>query len=729
MHAEVMPQHLFKQINSLEPLCARLMVLNDSSKKLDLIQSRTVIEFLKTSPILQEFTSRIDVEREFVLKSIIAIGQGDVVLRQVDDVPNPFELLSSLVETLLDIEKFYRPIGGIVGYHLMMLKLISEKEKGQQKVEKNIRYFKPEGMDLSKKTAETNKTVRWGLEHLKNMAEIYPLGGAADRLQLKDETNGEPLPSAQLLFMGRPLLAGLVRDLQGREYLYYKLFDKQLVTPIAMMTSHEKNNHERVINLMQSHHWFERPETSFRLFIQPMVPVLTVQGNWAMSEPLKVILKPGGHGVIWKTAMDSGAFDWLQEQKREKALVRQINNPVAGVDNGLLALSGIGCHKNKDFGFASCQRKLNIPEGMNVLIEKKTDEGYEYRISNIEYTDFEQKGIEEAPEEPGSPYSVFPANTNILFVDIEAVKKAVEICPIPGMLINMKTTVTSLDLNGKPITVKAGRLESTMQNIADVMINKFPHPLKEGQRNELHTFLTYNLRRKTISVTKETYTGKCLIGTPQGCFYELMQDYHDLLTNYCHIETTPFPEEKNYNDKDPTLVIDFHPGLGGLYSVISQKIHGGQLAHGAEWIMEIAEADIKNLRLKGSLHILADKILGHQDAQGSIVYSSHCGKCTLKNVTVENEGIDLSQENRYWKKEITRKECLQIILHGNAEIFAENVTFSGGGIIEVPGGHRLTVTDENGAPSYQLEKIESPTWKWEYVFDQDDDIKLNRVER
>lgn len=46
------------------------------------------------------------------------------------------------------------------------------------------------------------------------MAEIYPLGGAGDRLGLVDEVTGECLPVAMLPYCGRTLLEGLIRDLQ-----------------------------------------------------------------------------------------------------------------------------------------------------------------------------------------------------------------------------------------------------------------------------------------------------------------------------------------------------------------------------------------------------------------------------------------------------------------------------------------------------------------------------------
>ena len=46
-----------------------------------------------------------------------------------------------------------------------------------------------------------------------------------------------------------------------------------------------------------------------------MVPVLSVEdGRWLLSEQLEVMMKPGGHGAIWKLMLDEGVFDWLQQR-------------------------------------------------------------------------------------------------------------------------------------------------------------------------------------------------------------------------------------------------------------------------------------------------------------------------------------------------------------------------------------------------------------------------------
>lgn len=52
-----------------------------------------------------------------------------------------------------------------------------------------------------------------------------------------------------------------------------------------------------------------------------------------------------------------------------------------------------------------------------------------------------------------------------------------------------------------------------------------------------------------------------------------------------------------------------------------------------------------------------------------------CGRCRLKNVKVLNKGIDwTSKENIYWKHDVQRFEALKVILHGNAEFEAVDIT-------------------------------------------------------
>lgn len=720
-------QYIIEHINRLNPLANALGNASNDHDKLEILnQDSHVHAFIQQSPQLQTFLAGLNPSCDVVIKSVLAIGQGAMVFQQMDQLENPYEKLQELIGALLPAESFYAHLGGIVGYHLTVLKLLVEKQNSSFK-DQTLLYTKPVGFDLSTATPEVHKALREGIENLSSLAEIYPVGGAGERLQLRDEQTDELLPVAQLQFCGRSLLEGLIRDLQGREYLYYKLTGKQTTTPVAMMTSHEKRNHERMTAICERAHWFGRPKESFRFFIQPLVPVISVEGDWCLSAPLQLILKPGGHGVMWKLAQEAGIFDWFERLHRPKALIRQINNPIAGIDIGLLAFTGVGFSSDKSFGFASCFRVLNAAEGMNVLVERPVDGGYACTITNIEYTDFTQKGIEDIPAAPGSPYSAFPANTNILFADLAAVQKAMERCPVPGTLLNMKSEVNCLSEEGHAHQIHAGRLESTMQNIADEIINFFPRPITPSEQAQLKTYVTYNHRHRTISVTKKSFSaGQSPLETPESCFYDLQRNAHELLRRYCLMQVPDMADCASFAEQAPAFIVNLHPALGPAFDVIAAKIRGGILCRGAELTIEAAEIELEEISLDGSLHILAANPLGHSEGD-HLTYSEQNGKCVLKKVAIQNKGVDWSLPQDLWRGRLQRQESLTITLHGNGEFHAENVTIAGPLHIEVPHGFRVEALPAGDSYTLVQTKLTEASWFWKYSFAPDHRIVLQKV--
>lgn len=747
---------LKKQIILLESLKRDLDTCTNLDNKLQVIVSHsTTSNFLSLYPGLRDLISQLDIANRYLIMSVIAIGQGPAVFSNVLD-ENDISFESSLNSFLLlisPIEKCYESFGGIVGYHLEVIKRIDQKNTLREPGEREnsdfvtLTYYEPEGIDFTNPTPQTKQkefwAVRQGLEFMSEIAEIYPIGGAAERLNLQDDATGELLPAAQLVFCGKTLLEGLIRDLQGREYLHYKLFGSQLTTPIAAMTSHERRNHQRVLLLCEQQGWFGRGKDNFRFFIQPLVPMITLEGDWAMKSPLQPILKPGGHGLLWKSAADDGIFDWLKSRGYTKALVRQINNPIAGIDNGLLILSGIGSHDHKGFGFASCPRLLGSAEGMNVLRERKLASGeYDYCVTNVEYTEFEQQGLSDTPVKPGSAFSRLPANTNILFIDIKSIEEAITRCSIPGLLINTKSVVSLQTADGKIKEARACRLESTMQNIADYMVNKYPRQLPKGKRNDLTTFLTFNSRVKTISTVKQAFQTGESKDTPEKCFYELMLNYQNLLQDDCGMiilsssrtaVSRVIPDLQSEYDFDqylkhgPLITVLFHPALGGVFAVIAQKISGGRIHRGSEWVMEIAEAYVEDLDLDGSLIVEADAMMGAKDSEGKIIFDSEkCGKCTLINVKVKNRGLNPHDGHQAWKRRVERAQCAHIIIQGSGEFHAQDVTLEGDVKYIVPDGERWSVSSFQGKTIFKKEKIQQSTWKWVYAFDDNSNITLSR---
>jgi UTP---glucose-1-phosphate uridylyltransferase len=696
-------KRLFHLVEDLKSCCS-------DREKIELLdRDPRVKQWLQQSSWLRTFSQSLSQECELIIKSLVAIGQEAHLLQSAGEISSLSEKLRKLLEELFPIESFYREIGGIVGYHWTLFSFLSPNHSTAQD---HGYYHRPPGIDISSENQNVREYILEGIVSMPLLSEIYPVGGAADRLKLIEAENGQPLPAAKLNFCGYSLLEGLIRDLQAREYLYFKLFGEQITTPIAMMTSSEKDNHRHILSLCEEKKWFGRPKESFRFFCQPLVPTMDKQGKWCLSGPLKLLMKPGGHGVLWKVAKQEGVFNWLESLGRKKALVRQINNPIAGTDYGLLAFCGIGFRDDKIFGFASCPRQVQSAEGVNVLIEKKFPMCSTFCLTNIEYCDFSKFSIEDVPMEPGSLFSQFPSNTNILFADIAAIKETVKHYPIPGMLVNLKM-LSYTDEEGHLQSQEVARLESTMQNIADCFVEAAEPPSSHHDL-ALRTYLTYNHRRKTISTTKKIFLQDSLLETPEGCFYDLLQNAHDLLTNYCHVLLPDFPDMESYIRKGPSFLFLYHPALGPIYSIIGQKIRGGKWESRSELKLEIAEVDISHLNLSGSLHIIADQVLGESDRNGTLQYSEKAGRCRLINVAVKNRGVNPNADHVYWKGEIQRDELCEIIIHGDGEFYAKNLLLYGNMKIEVDNGMRLIAFEERGELKFKQQRLDSLRDLWTY---------------
>ncbi len=703
----------------IQLLANKLAECPDIKKKIELLSSfPPVLSFLEKNPLMKEFIIAASPEEELILKAILAAGQGDRLL-----TPFSKKKVLPFLYQLIPVEKFYSPIGGIVGYQARTNDILQQIKKEKQRPLFVCHPFK--GIDIREENREIRRAIINGIKALPFLAEIYPLGGAADRLKLHDEKSGFPLPAACLPFLGKTLLQGLIEDLQAREYLYYKLFGEQLTTPIAMMTSEEKDNHTHIVTMGEKCGWFGRPIDSFRLFLQPRVPVINRKGEWCLRGPLEILMKPGGHGVMWQLAREEGIFDWFFLQGREKVIVRQVNNPVANTDYGIIAFTGIGYAEKKWFGFASCPRQVKASEGVNVLIETATEQGFNYQLTSVEYCDFKKFGILDEPENGKSSYSKFPSNTNILFADLKAVLKALDRCAFPGTLVNLKNFTYHLK-NGQKKQEKVARLESTMQNIADFFEEHSEKCLETHEQAELKTYLTYNHRRKTISATKREFIcGSSLLETPEGCFLDLLENNRDLLVLYSCFTVPAVTTPLDFIEKGPSFIFLYHPSLGPLYSIIAQKIRMGKLHYHSELQLHLSELCIENLDLHGSLLIFAESVMGHLDKDQHLIYSERCGRAILKNVVVRNSGIDYGKKNFYWRNEIHRKEMCQILLHGNSEFYAENITLQGNLFIEVPDGHRCRAVEINQKIEFIFEPIAAPSWWWNYVIDEEDRIVLS----
>lgn len=646
------------------------------------------ISFLETFPKIEEeafpLLQFIEGEEEkFLLYAVIAAGQKEAVFPEKAMKFASREKMQLLFSELRALESFYKAEGGIVGYQTHIQKLLSKEPQ-----EKKMGLYSPPFYTFTEK--EKQEAIAAAIEHYPFFGEVYPIGGAGDRLNLTKKEDGEPLPAALLPFCGKTLLQGLIEDVEAKEELCFRLLGKKVITPIALMTSQEKNNHAIITNVLEKHNYFDRPQNSFFLFEQPLVPVFSKDGRWLLKEPFILHKKPGGHGAVWKLMDEKGVFDWFRSKGRQYLLMRQINNPLSGIDDTLLLFLGAGIRGKYEWGFCSCERYVGSSEGMNVL----ATDGKQAAITNIEYTEFSKEGIEDAPKEEGSPYSSFPANTNILFAEMATLQKESKEDAFPGETLNMKSFFSCWD--GKKVL--GGRLETTMQNIAD----NYLEPWQEKSSLK-RTFCTCNPREKTISAVKKAFIkGEPLRDTPWEGLYALMKQREELLQK-CAIAAPSLPTLERFLQNGPKWLFHYHPFLGPLFSHISQKMRGGALGEMSFLQIELYDLYWKNVKAEGAILI-----------KGPISSS-----CILENVHLQGPTISSFGEEPYF---YLPKQALSIALAPHSLFVAKGITLPKGFSIFVEEGMKVEAMDEKGQiklyktplqtpPRWHLKELEYLEWE------------------
>lgn len=612
----------------------------------------------------------LSLEKKELVSKIIALGQKHVIegLSSED--------LEALLEDLCVVDSFYQEIGGITGYQKIAEKLLEGKRQDHPE---EIEIHPPEMVELDDR--QKSRKLFWkGISHLAQTAEMVTVGGAADRLCLIDPTTKKGLPAICLDFFGKGLLSVIFDDLHAREYLYYKLTGEQVFIPVALMSSKIKGNADYLRHYCQKHGWFGK-ESSISIFLQPLVPSFDGFGKWLLQEKGKLRLLPPGHGVIWKAAEKSGIFAWFLQKGCTHAIVRQINNPMAGVDQTLGAFIGTGYALNKDFGIAGVPRKAHTKEGVNVIVEEKG----EFYLSNIEYCEFSK--LKRVDFSKG-----YPANTNLLFFNIQALLNAILDNPYPGLIVNAK----------EDPSVSGGyyaRVESMMQNISESFRWKKNEPAK--------TFVTISQRLKTFSAIKRGDSPQLpFIETPIGCYFDYCQNAYDLLMNYCGVSLPSFASQEDFLNKGPSFIFLYHPILGPCYEIIAQKIKGGKIADGSEIELHIADLYMENLDLNGSFSIVADQMSGSLTKEGQRCYNHQTGRAYFKDVTIVNRGHREKELSRMWQKKIAHSEKFSLHLKGHSEFIAEGVSFMGSMHIEVEDGMRMRALMQEGKVVFISEPLE-----------------------
>ena len=155
-----------------------------------------VSKYLEKRPVLEGMIKNLSEGEKFSIFSVIELDQGDRVFKGLEKNENSKQLLKRMASDLKEVESFYKPIGGIKGYHKKIKELTGKKElKGE-----DIKFLPPSFVNIFKRNKEVEEYINCGIKNLKFLGAIFPMGGSGDRLGLFCERKKKPLPAAKLKF-------------------------------------------------------------------------------------------------------------------------------------------------------------------------------------------------------------------------------------------------------------------------------------------------------------------------------------------------------------------------------------------------------------------------------------------------------------------------------------------------------------------------------------------------
>jgi len=161
--------------------------------------------------------------------------------------------------------------------------------------------------------------------------------------------------------------------------------------------------------------------------------------------------------------------------------------------------------------------------------------------------------------------------------------------------------------------------------------------------------------------------------------------------------------------------------------VIGQKIRKGILHEGAEVQLEIADIDIEDLDVRGSLIITTSNVMGHFNQDQELIYSNRTGKCQLHHVKIQNKGLIKQVHPKFWKNHWKREESVVIELGENAEFIAKNVVFQSSHHFKVPSNYRFEIYEnDQGELECKKTPIHEARELWRYEIDPSYAIKLEK---
>src|ERR1700676_2531055 len=89
-----------QSLKRLQPLIDKLINAKNIKERLEILDhTPDVKDFLQKSPQLKNYLSKLNEKEQFILKSLLALGQGDIIFQGLEKHDQPELALKQLLES------------------------------------------------------------------------------------------------------------------------------------------------------------------------------------------------------------------------------------------------------------------------------------------------------------------------------------------------------------------------------------------------------------------------------------------------------------------------------------------------------------------------------------------------------------------------------------------------------------------------------------------------------
>ncbi|NDE82301.1 MAG: hypothetical protein EB051_01625, partial [Chlamydiia bacterium] len=122
---------LSEDIDRLEPLIQQLEKASSWDQKIQYLYSDPVVKrYLSGPSLIKTALATLSLRDAYLILSVIALGQAELVFNPKHLSDQEYaERITDLIDSLVVVEKFYAEIGGIIGYHLSMIKCLCRPQE------------------------------------------------------------------------------------------------------------------------------------------------------------------------------------------------------------------------------------------------------------------------------------------------------------------------------------------------------------------------------------------------------------------------------------------------------------------------------------------------------------------------------------------------------------------------------------------------------------------------